>query len=133
MFTSKAGQNELSNSARQVNQDWGKGTMFLSTNDRTWTAYIDEDMKFEVMAAVFKSTEGQIQQVNEDYEWLTANNFNINGAFSGSEEVFKLAANAAGTVTFSESNNVITGTSTTFADLGITSGTRPLRRLAATI
>tara|TARA_R110001632_G_scaffold40349_1_gene101263 strand:- start:531 stop:2894 length:2364 start_codon:yes stop_codon:yes gene_type:complete len=124
VFTSKAGQNELSNSARQVNQDWGKGTMFLSTNDRTWTAYIDEDMKFEVMAAVFKSTEGQIQLVNEDYEWLTANNFNINGAFSGSEEVFKLAANAAGTVTFSESNNVITGTSTTFADLGITSGTR---------
>ena len=124
VFTSKAGQNELTNSARQVNQDWGKGTMFLSTNDRTWTAYIDEDMKFEVMAAVFKTTEGQIQLVNDDYEWLTANNFNINGAFSGSEEVFKLAANAAGSVTFSESNNVIVGTSTTFADLGISSGTR---------
>jgi len=124
VFTSKAGMNELNNSAKQVNQDWGKGTMFLSTNDRTWTAYIDEDMKFNVYAAVFKSTEGQIQLVNEDYEWITATNRTINGNFADKEEVFKLSANAAGTVSFSQGNNIISGSSTTFADLGITSGDR---------
>ena len=124
VYTSKAGQNELTNSAKQVNQDWGKGTMFLSTNDRTWTAYIDEDMKFDVYAAIFKHTEGQVQLVNEDYEWITANNFTINGSFQPSEEVFKLTSNAAGTVTFSEGTNHITGSGTTFADLGITSGDR---------
>lgn len=124
VFTSKAGMNELTNSAKQVNQDWGKGTMFLSTNDRTWTAYIDEDMKFNVYAAVFKSTEGQVQLVNRDYEWLTANNRTINGTFAGQEEVFKLGANATGTVTFSAGQSTIVGTGTTFADLGITSGDR---------
>jgi hypothetical protein len=124
VFTSKAGMNELSNSAKQVNQDWGKGTMFLSTNDRTWTAYIDEDMKFNVYAAVFKHTEGQVQLVNRDYEWLTANNLTINGSFVGQEEVFKLAANAAGTIAFSQGNSTVVGTSTTFADLGIASGDR---------
>lgn len=124
VYTSKAGQNELSNAAKQVNQDWGKGTMFLSTNDRTWTAYIDEDMKFDVLAAVFRHTEAQAQLVNEDYEWLTANNFAINGSFQDNEEVFKLTANASGTVNFSAGTSTVTGTGTTFADLGITSGDR---------
>ena len=124
VFTSKAGQNELANSAKQVNQDWGKGTMFLSTNDRTWTAYIDEDMKFDMFCAVFKYTEAQVQLVNEDYEWLTAKNSLINGSFQESEEVFKLTANSAGTINVSEGNNIITGSGTTFADLGISSGDR---------
>lgn len=122
VFTSKAGQTELNNSSKQVNQDWGRGTMFLSTNDRTWTAYIDEDMKFKVYAAVFKHNNAQVELVNEDYEWFTANNFTINGSFKDGEEIFKLTSNAAGTVSISEGTSTLTGTSTTFADLGLTSG-----------
>ena len=36
VFTAKAGQKDL-NTNISVNQDWGQGTMFLSTNNRTWT------------------------------------------------------------------------------------------------
>ena len=82
VYTAKAGQNELTNSSKQVNQDWGKGTMFLSSNNRTWTEYLDEDLKFEIFCAVFTERFGQVNLTNEDHEWVTANNFLINGAFS---------------------------------------------------
>ena len=53
VFTAKAGQKDL-NTNISVNQDWGSGTMFLSTNNRTWTEYLDEDAKFILRQAVFK-------------------------------------------------------------------------------
>lgn len=43
--------------------------------------------------------------------------FVVNGTFKGGEEVFKLAANATGTVSFSTGNNVVTGTGTNFSSL----------------
>ena len=116
VYTAKAGQNDL-NTGIQVNQDWGMGTMFLSTNNRSWTEYLDEDCKFTVYAAFFNNTHGQVNLVNEDYEFFTANNGTINGTFEQAEEVFKLAANAAGTITFSKGSSTITGSSTTFTGL----------------
>ena len=117
VYTAKAGQNELTNSSKQVNQDWGKGTMFLSSNNRTWTEYLDEDLKFEIFCAVFTERFGQVNLTNEDHEWVTANNFLINGAFSGGEEVFKLTSNATGSVNFSAGNSSITGSGTNFSSL----------------
>ena len=115
VYTAKAGQNELGNSSKQVNQDWGQGTMFLSTNNRTWTEYLDEDMKFEVFIAVFETKLGQVKLVNEDLEWLKANNAVITNSFKGGQEVYKNAANATGTISFSKSSNVVTGVGTSFS------------------
>jgi len=117
VYTAKAGQNELTNSSKQVNQDWGKGTMFLSSNNRTWTEYLDEDLKFEIFCAVFEEKIGQVNLTNDDHEWVTANNFIINGTFTGGEEVFKLSANASGTVNFSAGNSSVTGSGTNFSSL----------------
>lgn len=116
VYTAKAGQNDL-NTGIQVNQDWGVGTMFLSTNNRSWTEYLDEDCKFTVYAAYFNNTRAQVNLVNEDYEFFTANNGTINGTFEQAEEVFALASNAAGTITFSKGGSTITGSGTTFTGL----------------
>jgi len=115
VYTAKAGQNELNNSSKQINQDWGQGTMFLSTNNRTWTEFLDEDMKFDIFVAVFESKSGQVKLTNDDHEWFTAENFTINGTFEGGEEVFKLAANATGTVSFTAGSSTVTGTGTNFS------------------
>jgi hypothetical protein len=114
VFTAKAGQNELNNSSRQINQDWGKGTMFLSTNNRTWTEFLDEDMKFEVLVAVFESKVGQVKLVNEDYEWLKASAAGVTNFFRGGQEVYKDVANATGTVSFAVGSSVVTGSGTSF-------------------
>ena len=93
VFTAKAGQKDLVTNIA-VNQDWGSGTMFLSTNNRTWTEYLDEDAKFIVRQAVFSKEGATVDFVNEDYEFLVANNGTINGTFQQGEEVFKLTSNA---------------------------------------
>ena len=116
VFTAKAGQADL-NTGIQINQDWGLGTMFLSTNNRTWTEYLDEDIKFSVFAAYFDNARCQVDLVNEDYEFFTANNGTINGTFQQAEEVFALAANASGTITFSKGRSTISGSGTNFSTL----------------
>ena len=103
MFTAKAGQKDL-NTGISTNQDWGQGTMFLSTNNRTWTEYLDEDAKFIVRQAVFSKERATVDFVNEDYEFLVANNGTINGTFQQGEEVFKLTSNSTGNVQFTAGN-----------------------------
>ena len=121
MFTARAGQKDL-NTGISVNQDWGRGTMFLSTNNRTWTEYLDEDVKFIVRQAVFSNQRATVDLVNEDYEFFTANNGTINGTFQQGEEVFKLASNATGNVQFTTGNSLITGVGTNFTSPALAAG-----------
>mgnify|MGYP003642430204 CR=1 FL=1 len=121
VFTSKAGDRDLVSNIIS-NQDWGQGSMFLSTNSRTWVTYPDEDVKFLLRQAWFTNTSGRLTFVNEDYEWLIANNQTINGVFSNSEDVFKLAANATGNVSFTTGSSTVTGIGTSF--VGIPAGAR---------
>ena len=125
VWTAKAGQKDISNQI-PVNQDWGQGTMFLSTNNRTWTEYVDEDAKFIVNAAYFDQTKSSVDLVNEDYEFIEANTTSgINGAFASGEEVFKLGANITGTAVFSAGNSTITGTGTSFTAItGLGAGSK---------
>ena len=97
VWTAKAGEKDIRTSITS-NQDWGAGTMFLSTNNRTWTEYVDEDLKFAVYSAFFLTTNSDITLENDDVEFLQSNSANINGAFTPGEEVFKLGANVSGTV-----------------------------------
>ena len=121
VFTAKAGQKDL-NTGISVNQDWGQGTMFLSTNNRTWTEYLDEDAKFIVRQAVFSKERATVDFVNEDYEFLVANNGTINGTFQQGEEVFKLTSNATGNVQFTAGNSSITGVGTNFTSPALAAG-----------
>ena len=125
VFTAKAGQKDL-NTQISVNQDWGQGTMFLSTNNRTWRPYLDEDVKFIIRQAVFEDSTSTVDLVNEDYEFLTANNGTINGTFKQAEEVFKNKASETGNIVFSQgsSNVAATGASVApnFTGLGLSAG-----------
>ena len=121
VFTAKAGQKDL-NTGISTNQDWGQGTMFLSTNNRTWTEYLDEDAKFIVRQAVFSKERATVDFVNEDYEFLVANNGTINGTFQQGEEVFKLTSNATGNVQFTAGNSSITGVGTNFTSPALAAG-----------
>ena len=121
IFTAKAGQKDL-NTNISVNQDWGTGTMFLSTNNRTWTEYLDEDAKFVIRQAVFKDNLSTVDLVNEDYEFFVANNGLINGTFQQGEEVFKQAANATGNVAIEAGNNTIVGDGTNFTSPALAAG-----------
>lgn len=113
VWTARAGFNDI-RTGKQINQDWGQGTMFLSTNNRTWTEMVDEDMKFSVLFARMRSFEGSVDLVNEDYEWFTATDQTINGTFSSGEEVFQVGTNASGNVAFTAGQSTIVGTGTTF-------------------
>ena len=116
VFTSKTGGTDLVNTASQVNNDWGQGTMFLSTNNRTWTEYLDEDMKFSVFACVFTSNKSKVQFQNADYEFLTLESGNtISGEFVEGAEVFKLGTAKAGNLTYSTTSTSVTGSGTSFS------------------
>ena len=108
IFTAKAGQDNLV-SGEAINQDWGDGTMFLSSNDRTWTPYSDEDAKFTLNAAYFNSTTSAVELVNDDYEFFTPNANGINGSFIDGEEVFMNKAATYANVTFAAGNSSIVG------------------------
>lgn len=120
VFTSKAGEQDLLNQAKQVNNDWGTGTMFLSTNNRTWTEYLDEDMKFQVHGCFFGTNKSKVRLKNRPYEFLTLKSgTEITGNFVAGAEVFKgpsdlTTIHKAGTLAYSTDSSTITGTGTNF-------------------
>ena len=122
LFTAKAGQNNLV-TGEAINQDWGDGTMFLSSNDRTWTPYTDEDAKFKLYAAYFNSASSAVELTNDDYEFFTPDANGINGTFTEGEEVFQNKAATYANVTFAAGNSsIVAGTGEDLS--GIASGTK---------
>ena len=121
VWTAKAGQKDVRTNIVN-NQDWGQGTMFLSTNNRTWTEYVDEDLKFTLYSAVFASQKATVLTENEDYEFFQSNTTNINGSFEPGEEVFKLAANVSGNVVINKGNSTIRSTSSGGVDFSAVTG-----------
>lgn len=117
LHTAKAGGKDKV-SGRIHNQDWGQGSMFLSSNARTWKEIVDEDAKFAVYFNRMKSFAGMLELVNDDYEWVTAVDQDIDGQFVEKEEVFVEAANQTGTVSFTSEGTTIVGTSTNFTATG---------------
>ena len=121
VWTAKAGQKDKATN-KVMNQDWGKGTMFLSTNNRTWTEYLDEDLKFTVNAAKFTDLNSHVDLVNKDYEFIQAKDLTTNGTFKPKEEVFQLKANSSGNVAINAGNSTIIGTGTDFTSPALAAG-----------
>ena len=121
VWTAKAGEKDR-RSGKVSNQDWGAGTMFLSTNNRTWTEYLDEDLKFNLTAAVFMNTKGTVRFNNDDVEFLQSNSANINGSFIPGEEVFKLGSAVTGNVIITAGNSEIKSTTSGGVNFSTVSG-----------
>lgn len=69
IFTTKAGGTDLI-TGEPVNADWGDGVLFTSTNNRAWTAYQDEDIKFDLYRYNFNVNSGTVELETMDYEFF---------------------------------------------------------------
>jgi len=114
VFVRKTGENDLRTNVPNINDNF-LGSLFLSTNNTAWKPVIDEDLKFILYRAEFSSESGTAEFVEKDYEFIDM--ANINGRFETGELafVYNNSANVTGTVSFSTSNNFITGTGTSFS------------------
>ena len=136
LWTAKAGQKAILEggaSGEAINQDWGSGSMFLSSNDRTWTPYLDEDAKFTLYACHFNSQDAHVELENEDIEFLKVSNItkgtvkktDQSGNFVPGEEVFQSATTAQtkANVTFGTGNSqIVAGTGLDLSTIGVTVG-----------
>ena len=134
LWTAKAGQKSIT-TGEAINQDWGAGSMFLSSNDRTWTPYLDEDAKFTLYACHFNTKAAVVELENDDLEFIKVSSItkgthkktDQSGRFVPGEEVFQ-SATAAQTktgVTFAVGNNKILSPNTAALDLstiGVSAG-----------
>jgi hypothetical protein len=96
IFTSKIGGYDLSPGVTQgqpVVQDWGDGVLFTSTNNRAWTAYQDEDIKFALYRHDFNASTGTVTLTNADHEFLTLSDWT--GRFLVGEQVYQTVGSAA--------------------------------------
>lgn len=111
VWVSKTGQNDVDKGVA-INQDTNSGTLFTSTNNRAWTPYQDENMKFTIRRHQFNTGTGTLSLTNQDHEFFTIDN--VAGDFEQTEKVFRTASAFSGSVAITSGNNTITGTGTTF-------------------
>ena len=98
-----------------VNQDTNAGVLFTSTNNKTWTPYQDENLKFKLYKAAFTVTSGSINLTNANNEFLILENAPIED-FTENEKVY-IDTNGSyltGTVNIASGNTTIVGISTLF-------------------
>ena len=97
-----------------ITQDTNSGVLFTSTNNKTWTPYQNENIKFKLYASRFTAATGSVKLTNKDHEFLSVQN--ISGTFLGGEYVFtdKTSGFAAGTLSLNEGNTSVTGSGTSF-------------------
>ena len=89
LWVAEVGVPDVANESLISNANWGGGVLFLSSNDKVWTPYQGEDLKFSVYVADFSKTSGTVVLENEDYEFLTLTG--TEGTFVDSEEVAQKA------------------------------------------
>ena len=118
IWTGEAGGTDVLDPALVKNQDWNQGAMFISTNGSTWTAFQNEDIKFNVYFAEFKNQTGTVTLTNDNREYLTVQN--VSGAFVLGERVAMLTNNYINkTFTTTTVNNTITASSSVASDLSV--------------
>lgn len=97
-----------------VTQDTNAGMLFTSTNNKTWTPYQNENLKFKLYGSRFTTSTGTLKLTNKDHEFLSVQN--VTGGFLGGEYVFtdKTSGFATGTVSIVSGNTTVNGSGTTF-------------------
>lgn len=87
-----------------------EGSLYARTNSNELKELSEEDLKFVVNVAKFKSLDSTINLVPKDYEFFNIRN--RNNAFVQGEWVYKETANAAGTLSVNSVSTTITGSGT---------------------
>lgn len=100
-------------SGKSVTQDSNAGVLFTSTNNRAWTPYQNENLKFTLYAANFSPKSGSVDLTNDSNEFFTVQN--ASGIFLGGEQVFPVKTSFAnGTISTTAASDVVIGSGTAF-------------------
>ena len=119
VYVRKTGQADLTTNTI-LNRDGFEGVLFLSTNNRAWKPYQQEDIKFTIYRAEFNASTGSVDYQNADHEFFSLES--INGTFEQGERAFVYdnSANITGNVSFSATSETVTGSGSTFtSDLAV--------------
>jgi hypothetical protein len=113
LWYNKAGENVFGTTTKtQVTSGKVDGAFYTITNGRDLTPVLDADLSFNLQVAKFSKTSETFRVYNRKYEILRVNS--MVGDFKGGEDVYRLSANATGTVAISENSTTLTGTGTSF-------------------
>ena len=106
IFTTKPGGTDLT-TGESVNADWGDGVLFTSTNNRAWTAYQDEDIKFNLYRYNFNVNSGTVELETIGHEFFEISP--VNTAIKSGELVYARRGENTVTTILSTETNVVTG------------------------
>ena len=115
IFTTKPGGVDLA-TGTPVNADWGDGVLFTSTNNRAWTAYQDEDIKFDMFRYNFNINQGTVELETTDYEFLKLGS--VSGKFVNGELAYSFKGISTFTVNLDTETNIVTGSGLSIYDQG---------------
>lgn len=115
LWTNKKGDALLDLQGKTNNPSAGstanfEGSLYSRTNSNELKELSEEDLKFIVNVAKFKSLDSTINLIPKDYEFFTIRN--RNNVFVQGEWVYKETANAAGTLSVNSVSTTITGSGT---------------------
>ena len=107
VFTSKVGGTDLITNI-QVTQDAFDGVLFTSTNNRAWTPYQDEDLKFKLYRHSFGVGSASVTMETDGVEFFSLSDWA--NVFNNGELVYTLGANTI-SASFSAGSDIVSGTS----------------------
>lgn len=118
VWVAKTGETDVDTGVA-ITQDTNAGVLFTSTNNKAWTPYQDENLKFVMYRAQFTSNSGYVKLTTKDSEFLRVSNV-VTGSsgsyFINDEYVFKANSyvTPTGTVTLTSGNTTIVGSGSLF-------------------
>ncbi len=98
IYTAKVGESLITDDSIRVATDWGMGMLFTSTNNRAWTAYQNEDIKFHIYKKVFTTDIATVDLVPNDMEFFTLSD--TFGEFINDEIAYVTAGAVGSTIQF---------------------------------
>lgn len=115
VFISRTGETDLLLN-QVVTHDTNSGMIFTSTNNRTWTPYQNENLKFKMHSAEFTTSTGTLTLEPNDMEFFELTN--LSGSFIAGEKVYiKKTTYDAGNLNLVAGSNSVIGSGTTFNTL----------------
>ena len=104
VFCSKVGETGLVTGIRH-SSDTHTGTLFTSTNNKAWTPYQDENMKFVIWRAEYTSKTGSMDLRLKNYEFLDLET--VIGDFRRGETAFVIRPFMSGTISTTAGSRVV--------------------------
>lgn len=114
VWISRVGQTDV-DTGLSVTQDSNAGMIFTSTNNKTWTPFQDENLKFNLYTASFITESGTLSLTNTDNEFLKLQDV-TSSRFAEGEYVY-VSSNTylTGSISVESGNTTLVGVGTLFS------------------